>query len=296
VNYFSALQAKIRNIAVEQWIILLLMFIVGVAMYWAFTANSVNVRVMMLSVGDGDAIIVRGANGKTVMIDGGSRGYETVGEDVIVPNLYVAGIRTIDAMIVTHTDDDHVNGLPAVISALKVNSIYLPQNKFDGKTGALYNDACRKNIPILPAAQGQVIPLGKDSNISILYPQQNDKLIGNTASAVALITCGSAKMLCTGDLDETGEKLLMKRYPYLHAEILKVAHHGADTGTKDAFIDALAPTTALISARGNTDHPHPKLLKRLAGRNIAVWRTDADGCINASCDGRRWKISGYKVK
>jgi len=275
---------------------LLLMLIAGVAIYWLFAANSAKVRVTMLSVGDGDAIVIQGFNGKTVMIDGGSRGYETVGDDVIVPNLSVARIKAIDAIIVTHTDDDHVNGLQAVMSALKVNSIYLPGNKFDGKTGGLYDAAVKKNIPILPAVQGQIIPLGNDANISVLYPQPDDKIAGNTTSVAALLTCGSTSMLFTGDLDETGEKLLMKRYPYLHADILKVAHHGADTGTKDAFLDTLSPTTALISARGNTDHPHPNTIKRLADRNITVWRTDTDGCIFANTNGKRWNIIGYKGK
>lgn len=272
------------------------MLIAGVAIYWLFAANSAKVRVTMLSVGDGDAIVIQGFNGKTVMIDGGSRGYETVGDDVIVPNLSVARIKAIDAIIVTHTDDDHVNGLQAVMSALKVNSIYLPGNKFDGKTGGLYDAAVKKNIPILPAVQGQIIPLGNDANISVLYPQPDDKIAGNTTSVAALLTCGSTSMLFTGDLDETGEKLLMKRYPYLHADILKVAHHGADTGTKDAFLDTLSPTTALISARGNTDHPHPNTIKRLADRNITVWRTDTDGCIFANTNGKRWNIIGYKGK
>ncbi len=275
---------------------MLLMLIAGVAIYWLFAANSAKVRVTMLSVGDGDAIVIQGFNGKTVMIDGGSRGYETVGDDVIVPNLSVARIKAIDAIIVTHTDDDHVNGLQAVMSALKVNSIYLPGNKFDGKTGGLYDAAVKKNIPILPAVQGQIIPLGNDANISVLYPQPDDKIAGNTTSVAALLTCGSTSMLFTGDLDETGEKLLMKRYPYLHADILKVAHHGADTGTKDAFLDTLSPTTALISARGNTDHPHPNTIKRLADRNITVWRTDTDGCIFANTNGKRWNIIGYKGK
>jgi competence protein ComEC len=306
VSYFSGLSTKIRTIAPERWVILLLMLIAGVAIYWAFSVNSAQLRVTMLSVGDGDAIIVQGYNGKTIMIDGGSRGYETVGEDVIVPNLYaldanmpglsMPGITTIDAIIITHTDDDHVNGLQAVMSSLKVKSIYMPGNKFDGKTGALYNTAIKNNIPILPAVQGQIIPLGNDSNLSILYPQPYEKSKGNTASVVVLLTCDSTSILFTGDLDETGEKQLMKRYPYLHADILKVAHHGADTGTKDAFLNALSPTTALISARGNTDHPHPNTLKRLADRNITIWRTDTDGCIFASSNGKQWKIFGYKGK
>ncbi len=283
-----------------------MMIFAGVAIYWAVAVNSAQVRVVMLSVGDGDAIIVQGENGKTVMIDGGSRGYDTVGDDVIVPNLYsmngnvpgafMSRITALDAIIVTHTDDDHVNGLQAVMDSLEVKSLYLPNNKFDGKTGALYNTAQKKNIPIFSASQGQVIPLGDDSSISILYPQSDDKTGGNTASAVALITCGSNTMLCTGDLDEKGEKLLMKRYPYLHTDLLKVAHHGADTGTKDAFLDAVSPTTALISARGGTEHPNQNLLKRLAGRNITVWRTDADGTITASSNGTHWKLTGYKAK
>ncbi len=297
---------KIKTIAPERWVILLLMFFAGIAIYWAFNVNSAAMRVTMLSVGDGDAIIVQGANGKTVMIDGGSRGYDKVGEEIIVPNLYVqgryipgftlSGINTIDAIIITHTDDDHVNGVQAVVSALTVKTIYLPANKFDGKTSALYNTAVKRNIKILPATQGQVISLGNNSNITLLYPQDNDKIDGNTTSVVALITCGSSTMLCTGDLDENGEKLLMSRYPYLHADILKVAHHGADTGTKDAFLDLLTPKIALISARGNLNHPHPNLLKRLADRNITIWRTDTDGSIFATTNGTRWNIYGYKEK
>jgi len=224
-----------------------------------------------------------------------------MGERVLAPNLLLLGVHRLDAIIVTHPDADHVNGLPAVIAAVPVKRL-LDTGYAEG--GTVYQqvvDICaQRRIPRITIRAGQRLNLGDGARLHILAPEatflHNTAADTNNNSLVCLLEFGGTRMLFTGDLEHAGETALLARRYDLRADILTVAHHGSRNGTSDALLDAVCPKQAIISSRGDQfgQHPHPETLRRLSARDIRIWRTDLQGQIRLSSDGRQWQSTTFR--
>jgi competence protein ComEC len=143
----------------------------------------------------------------------------------------------------------------------------------------------------IPAAEKH--PMGtlelSGAQMEILAPAEDymAEKVGNNDSLVLRITYGSRSFLLTGDMERGIESRLLASGVNLHADVLKVGHHGSRTSSTERFLDAVSPSVALISAgfENSFGHPHPDVLGRLSARHAAVLRTDIDGLVTARTDG-----------
>lgn len=258
-----------------------------VAMIWwpIVPRAAAGLELHVIDVGQGDAIAMRTPKGRWIVVDaGGGRGGGDAGRRIVVPYLRRFG-GDVALFVMTHPHDDHVGGAAPLISLLKPAEIR--DAAFAG-TSPSYRAA-------LIAAQERGVPWHRvrpgDSTfidgvvITWLAPDSawNAGLDDpNLASTVLRVRFGDVRILLTGDAEWPEEEWLLARDPSaLRADVLKVAHHGSATGTRGPFLDAVAPSLALISvgARNRYGHPSPLLLDTLAARGILVARTDRGGSI-----------------
>lgn len=283
-------------------LLLMVLAVLAVGLWWsAISLLPRPLEVVGLAVGDGDAWLIRTPSGRCVLWDGGSRSMSDVGERVLVPNLLLLGVHRLDAIIATHPDSDHVNGLPAIIDALPVARLLDPAQPDESTAFRQVTDLClAKGIPRFPLRAGDVVHLDRHTRLRILAP--GPVLLTGTNSdtnnncLVAVLEYRGVRMLFTGDLEAEGEQALFARKPDLRAQVMTVAHHGSHTGTTGVLLDAVHPELACISARGDLAgrHPDPGVLARLRARGIAVLRTDVHGQLRLRSDGRQWSYTTYR--
>jgi competence protein ComEC len=245
-----------------------------------------------IDVGQGDSLLVVLPRGETILIDGGGRlvyGRQRksnldIGEDVVSPYLWSRGIRRIDLMIATHSHQDHIGGLPAVMSNFRPKELWTGANP----PAELLELARRLGIPASrkhPAGHFEL----SGADLEVLAPADDyaAERPGNNDSLVLRITYGSRSFLLTGDMERGIEAKLLAAGADLHADVLKVGHHGSRTSSTEPFLEAVSPSVALISAgfENSFGHPHPDVLGRLAARHAAILRTDLDGLVSARTDG-----------
>lgn len=272
-------------------------------------------RVTFLDVGQGDAAVIEAPSGRVVVIDGGGRPGtdEREGSDpgsrVVVPFLRRRGVSTVDLLVATHPDDDHVQGLVAVAARLHVREAL--DSGFQGAAddGKAAPAAARlrallraRRIPVRRAKRGQTIDLGGGARLEVLGPPETflsgSPSDANENSVVLRLVYGRARVLFTGDAGGAAESDLLRALPpsALRADILKAGHHGSKHSTSDAFLAAVRPSAAVLSAgRDNLyNHPSPEALSRLARRGVRAFRTDRQGAITVETDGDRVRVTGYR--
>lgn len=262
--------------------------------HYAFPYVNANGSITYIDVGQGDAILIRlPYNQGTYLIDTGGtlpvkkeewqqKKHEfSVGHDILIPFLQKEGVRMIDKLIVTHGDMDHMGAAKEVMQSIAVKEVVLGKKiKFSLPEQQIKQLAVQKNIPIRIVERGDSWKAG-DAVFSVLSPEGEEKE-DNDQSIVIWTKIGGLTWLFTGDLEEIGEKRLIQWYPELHADVLKVGHHGSKTSSSQQFLDIVQPKTAVISVGENNryGHPHIEVLERLRERGIEVWRTDEQGAIS----------------
>jgi competence protein ComEC len=246
-----------------------------------------------IDVGQGDSLLVTLPRGEIILIDGGGRlvyGRQhksnlDIGEDVVSPYLWSRGIRRIDIMVATHSHQDHIGGLPSVMSNFRPRELWTGANP----PAELLEEARRMGIPSLEKHPAGPFELS-GASVEILAPADDyvAQKVGNNDSLVLRISYGSRSFLLTGDMERGIESKLLAAGANLHADVLKVGHHGSRTSSTERFLEAVAPSVALISAgfENSFGHPHPDVLGRLSARHAAVLRTDLDGLVTVRTDGR----------
>ena len=251
--------------------------------------------VKVLDIGQGDAILIR-VQGQTVLVDTGDIEHK----EKMVEYIKKEGITTIDKVIITHPHADHLGGMPGIIDNFKVGHIY-----DSGKTAttSLYRQYLslvnKKNIPFTVVTPGTEILIANDIKLKIFAPDKS--LLAeeemNNSSIVAKLIYNKFSMLLTGDAEKESETLMLKSYAgELKSTVLKAGHHGSNTSSSLGFLKAVGPETAIISLGANNDyhHPHPSTLKKYEQVKLKVYRTDQDGTVTISSDGKTYNISKEK--
>lgn len=262
-------------------------------------AGSGGLEVTFFDVGQGDAAFIETPEGRQILIDGGPSSVilEKLGHEMPFWD------RTIDLVILTHPEKDHLSGLLEVLKRYKVENILW--------TGVVRDTAefkewqkliAEERAKITIAKSGQLISAGMErSNLSILYPFESlgGEILkdSNNTSIVARLVFGETSFLFTGDATQSVEKeLVLPPTPHnptphnLDADVLKVGHHGSKTSTSKEFVEAVSPVIAVISVgKDNTyGHPRQEVLDNLAG--IKILRTDLDGDIKITSDGINYAV------
>lgn len=232
----------------------------------------------MLDVGQGDSILLRDGDRAVLVDGGGSRGGD-IGGRALLPALLGEGVRSLDALVMTHPDNDHCGGLVDIAAYLPVREVWMAPG-WDPAS-------CAGKLLSLPGVRtrflwrGQRLSLGR-WRFTALHPEADDRHPVNERSLVLLAEVRGRRVLLTGDIESWAEHDLAGCCARaLRADFLKVAHHGSRTSSTEAFLDVVAPRLALISAGVNNlyHHPSPEVVERLGEHGARVLRTDRAGEI-----------------
>ena len=245
-------------------------------------------KVSFLDIGQGDAIFIEAPNGNQVLIDGGSNKAVLKELGKVMP-FYD---RTIEAVIATHPDKDHIGGLIEVLKNYRTDFVMEPGVSSD--TGAfqeLEKTIKEKNLPKILARRGMSLSLGEGVYLNILFPDRdNEDWETNTASIVTKLTYGDTSFLLTGDSPIAIEKYLsMIDGKNLKSDVLKAGHHGSRTSTSESFASLVSPEYAVISAGKDNryGHPHKEVLDILEKIKATILKTYELGTISFSSDGEK---------
>jgi len=256
-------------------------------------------EVTFLDVGQGDAIFIETPQRNQILIDGGPNSAILEKLNTRMP----FWDRTIDLIILTHPESDHLTGLIEVLKRYKVENILWTgiikdTNEYQEWEKLVENEDAEIKI----AQAGQRINLSTyetDKYIEVLYPFES--LAGqefkdsNNSSIVAKLVFGKNSFLFTGDTYKSVEKELIEKGININSDVLKVAHHGSKTSTSQDFVREVFPQIAVISAGRNNSygHPHQETLDTLAKYDITIFRTDLQGDIEIISDGKNYGVSTF---
>ena len=256
-------------------------------------------EISALDVGHGDAILLTLPGGGNVLVDGGGIPFGTldVGESVLLPFLLDRGVRRLDAIVVTHTDFDHIGGLTTVVNELRVDAIWQGAPDIERRAyRELRERADERNVPVVTLTAGENFQLD-GAYFEVLAAGEGTLARSNNRSIVLRVGYGGRHVLLTGDAEDELERRLVRSGMDLRADVLKLAHHGSRSSTSSAFLDAVQPQFAIVSARRNRSRPIPSalVLHRLRQRGIEYARTDRNGTITVKFhqDGQM-EISTYR--
>lgn len=255
-------------------------------------------KITFLDVGQGDASLLQ-SGGQTLLLDGGSTSQKNVGTYVILPYIKQQGISCLEAVVLTHTDQDHINGVTEVLEEgkkgwLTVKNLMYPywmegteQGKQLKKLAEEAGASCRK------IRAGDRLTIGKAEAV-VLYPKEQEKIAEpNAGSLVLFWKWEGVRAMFTGDLPEEKERELLQNLPA--CEILQVGHHGSATSTCREFLEQVQPSLAVISCamKNRYGHPSPDTVERLKKTGCEIRYTMKSGAITIRKRGREVLVTEY---
>lgn len=251
-----------------------------------------NLEVDFFDVGQGDAAFITTPEGHQILIDGGPD-FSVLEK---LDNKMPYGDRTIDLIILSHPEADHMFGLMEVLKSYKVDNILWTGVLRDNPEFFVWQDLIEKeNADILVGSAGQKIIIG-NTEITIIHPLENlsGKILkdSNNSSLVLKLAFGKNTFLFTGDLLKKGEHDILQAGININVDVLKVGHHGSKTSTSEEFAKEVSPEFAIISlGRDNSyGHPHKITLDTLQKFGITILRIDEMGDISIVSDGNNLQI------
>ena len=243
------------------------------------SGHSVNISV--IDVGQGDCILVENRNGHTYLVDAGSSTIKNVAEYNVVPYLKCKGIGSLDYVMVSHGDSDHINGILQMMEKddLRIRNLVLPDcGQFSQEYGELRELAKRRDIPVIYVSKGDSL---KDGEIRFEIISPEDKKYGdiNDASMVMRMEYQEFSMYFTGDISEKTERELLQAISA--ADVLRVPHHGSGLSSSQELLEKANPSVAMISCGvGNRyGHPHRETVERYEMLKTELFVTAESGCI-----------------
>ena len=260
---------------------------------WRKESGEHVLTVAFLDIGQGDAIFIEAPNGNQVLIDGGP------GKSILRELGAVMSFsdRSIDVVLATHPDADHIGGLPDVFLNYEVSLFMEPG--VDAET-ELYKEVKGKmerskngKIKEILARRGMRVDLGGGVALEILYPTGDvSNWETNDASIVVRLVYGETEFMFTGDAPMKTERALMYLDPSfenMNSDVLKVGHHGSKTSTSPEFVSAVSPEYAVISVGSENRYGHPtaQVLETLQKEKIKILRTDTEGRVVFKSDGEK---------
>lgn len=262
------------------------------AVLLATVSASENLTVHFLDVGQGDSELLQ-FNGKNVLIDGGDQDAGPKVESYLRDH----GVSSLDLVVATHPHSDHIGGLLTVLKDFPVEQIL---DSGQVHTTPTFEDFLnlidKKNIPYNVAERGQTIDLDPSLKIEVLSPTSTPFDDLNENSVILKVTYNKVSFLFVGDAGFEAEDSIMAAGYDLKSTVLKVGHHGSSSSTGTSFLSKVKPKVDVIEVGAGNDYGHPTqaTLSALQNTGSKVYRTDLDGNIVITTDGRTYSVSTGK--
>jgi len=258
--------------------------------------------ITVLDVGQGNAALIQTIEGKNMLVDGGgfpgTSGFDT-GRHVVAPFLWQQRIMALDAVILTHPDADHMNGLVFILENFTTGMLVTNGDKSSYDAFARIMAACdRRQIPVfVPDCSKKQIGYDKTAVRFFQCESVREGLDSNNNSLVFRLELQDFSMLFPGDIMETRERLLaqVSQKDFI-SSILLSPHHGSNTSSTKIFLDKIHPESVIISCGFNNRYkfPHPDVLDRYRQRGVQVFRTDTHGAVTITSSGNGYTIATHK--
>lgn len=241
--------------------------------YAEATPKKGEIAMTMLDVGQGLAIVLQTEH-HVLLYDTGPRylHYDS-GESVIIPFLKIKKINSIDVMMISHGDNDHIGGMDAIYQTFKIKKMLssVPQKiKYAKADYCLAGDSWQWD----------------GVTFTIVYPAPANLNLGNDSSCALLIDNGHKRLLLTGDIEKKAELNLLRLGHHINADVITSPHHGSKTSNTRAFLRQVRPEIVLYSVgyRNRYHFPHPSVVNRYTAMNVKQWATDQSGAIEIKID------------
>ncbi|MCD3245349.1 MBL fold metallo-hydrolase [Clostridium botulinum C] len=240
-------------------------------------------KVHYIDVGQADSILVE-QDKHFMLIDAGNN----EDDKLVIDYLQKQGVKKLDYVIGTHPHEDHIGGMDKVIDNFDIGTLLMPKKNTTTETFKdVLMSAKNKGLKITQPTIGTNYDLGK-ATFTILAPKNHDYESVNNYSIVQKLRFGNTSFIFTGDAESISEMEMVNANLDLHADVLKVGHHGSKTSTCQAFLDKVSAKYSVISCGKDNKYKHPNqsTMDRLKAKNIPVYRTDESGTIVATSDGK----------
>lgn len=267
-------QARGRRLRARRWLYPLLLAVIAAFYLWPL-GSAPGLEIVFLDVGQGDATLVRTADGRVALIDGGRSTTR------LLEHLERLGVTTFDLVVATHADFDHIAGLVPVMEGFPVSNFMDNGLPHTTQTYARLIDAIEPSGARYLEGSARTLTLG-DVTLTVLPPplesgDQNGNSIG------ILLRYGAFEAVLPGDATADEQRVWLERYrsELDDIDIYRAAHHGSRTGDRRAFVAALAPEVVVISAGldNSYGHPHAESLANYRAVAASLYRTDLDGSV-----------------
>ena len=234
------------------------------------------IKVEVLDVGQGLSVLLT-CGDAAMLYDGGGRDTSSF----VVAYLKKHGIETLNYVVVSHYDSDHLAGVIGAINVFDVETLIAPNYATDTKLYASFEMAVQNyDLTVTSPVPGDTYPFGSGT-FQILAPWATDYENENDYSVVLRISLGDSSLLLTGDATENSELEIMENGMALASNVFLAGHHGSAGSTSEAFLKAVSPDYAIISCGSNSyGHPAKQVVELLKANSIPLYRTDLQGTIS----------------
>jgi len=307
---YNKVELKKQSVASRRKKVLAVLIVVIIACaadtcYWFYNRFwHDDLRITIIDVGQGSSALVEMPEGFNLLIDGGGFSDNSVfdvGKSVIAPLLWRKKIKTIDTLILSHPNSDHLNGLLYIAENFNVKSVWANCDTADTIGYLKFMEIIKKKAIHLPEfkeiSRTQII---NGAQLKLLYPaddyMDNNKRTWsnlNNNSLVIKVEFGSKSFLFPGDIMTKAEKELVAiSGDDLKSNVLIAPHHGSRTSSSELFIDSVNPETVIFSSgwRNRYKFPQPSVLKKYKDRGCRILRTDSHGAVTISTDGHSLEV------
>ncbi|AOR23968.2 MBL fold metallo-hydrolase [Clostridium taeniosporum] len=252
-----------------------------------------NLQVYYLDVGQGDAEYIR-INDFDILIDAGPKSES----DHLLKQLEDKNIDDFEMVIATHPHEDHIGGMSKVFEKYKVENFYMPKVTHTTKTFQnMLKSVSKQGLKVQTLKEGMQFNLGDGAKFDVYSPIKDSYDDFNNYSPIMKLTYGETKLMFTGDAETLAEKEALSRHlKDLKSDVLKFGHHGSSTSSSNEFLKAVSPKYGIISCGKDNSygHPHKETMNKISKNQIKAYRTDLQGEITLTSDGKNISIKTEK--